>query len=250
MHTVYPNLIVFETLSQVLPSLTVFETILCVLPILNVFETLLEVLPIFAVFETLYNVLPIKNVSEAINHVSPKFLVPPAETETYVLSPKNDRIFAFWGGCGMIEACPPNTCGIASFFVAHGQSNSQPYLRYGAASVGIIVGNTLIRVLVDIPTGAALCRLCSLEGDVHQMTTQDFSPYDLEKKITITLTVRDVLEIMQAARRPEGVALLAVNRALGCLILMIGLEVMAAGERAAVWRYVEQLVAGRGRPVS
>lgn len=244
------SLNVFVTMLEVLPKLAVFVTKTQVKPIFAVFVTMLEVLPILVVFETILGVLPMKNVSEAINHVLPKFLVPPAETETYVLSPKNDRIFAFWGGCGMIEACPPNTCGIASFFVAHGQSNSQPYLRYGAASVGIIVGNTLIRVLVDIPTGAALCRLCSLEGDVHQMTTQDFSPYDLEKKITITLTVRDVLEIMQAARRPEGVALLAVNRALGCLILMIGLEVMAAGERAAVWRYVEQLVAGRGRPVN
>ncbi len=82
------------------------------------------------------------------------------------------------------------------------------------------------------------------------MMTQDFgfSEKELERTITITLTVRDVLEIMRAAQRAEGVALLAENRPLWCLILLIGLEVTTAAGRAAVWRYVERVVGNRGLP--
>ena len=155
MYTVYPKKMVFVTKTQVLPSLTVFETILSVLPILNVFVTLSEVLPILAVFETMISVLPIKNVSEAINHVSPKFLVPLAETKTYVLSPKNDSFFAFLGDYGMIELVPTKHVENREF-----SDSAQFHSLIGSPGLHLLVSGVYSRecVLVGTPLMDAALR--------------------------------------------------------------------------------------------
>ncbi len=169
MYTVYPKKMVFVTKTQVLPSLTVFETILSVLPILNVFvtlsevlpicavfeTTLSEVLPILAVFETMISVLPIKNMSEAINHVSPKYIVPLAETETYVLSPKNDSFFAFGGGCGVIELVPTKHVENREFF-----DSVQFHSLIGSPGLHLLVSGVYSRecVLVGTPLMDAALR--------------------------------------------------------------------------------------------
>lgn len=146
-----------------------------------------------------------------------------------------------------IEPCPPNTCGTANFLIAHIQSNSQFYLRYGAASVGIIVGNTLIRVLADTPTDAALCRSHSLKRGVRQMCDQEF-PLDSTETITLTLTAAEVCQILLETRSPGGRALLARSGGLYGLVLQIQMAVMTAAELAAVWGYVEGLIQNRDGP--
>ncbi len=76
------------------------------------------------------------------------------------------------------------------------------------------------------------------------MCNEDF-PLDSSEKdetITITLTVEDVYHILQEAQSPEGAMVVAANRTLWGVVMLICMEVMTAAERAAVWRYVEGLV--------